>query len=508
MSVKTWRSPSNCHPRYPIYSWSDYLWSDIIGVFSQPSLLGHPLVHPSTRAQPPLSFIPPAFDPRVLALTRLALPYWMRWHEQIRQVDVVNVDGLVHLLKAFNAGETRFLLAFRHPSPLDPYCLADLMWRAVPQRARELGIDLKRPVHAHFIYDRGIPLWAGSWVGWVYSRLGGTPIQRGKVDRQGLRSARHLLANGTMPLAAAPEGGNNGHTEIVSPLEPGVAQMGFWCAEDMLSQGRAEQVVILPLGISYRYLTPPWKELDRLLNSLEGENGLADPTTVYALGDTAAAAIEQRYRRLYSLGEHLLTLMEGYYNRVYGSALLSPTPRDDSRPLGKRLEALMNAALEVVETYFKLPPRGSLIDRCRRIEQAGWERIFRQDLAKDRPLSSVERGLADREAEEAALRMWHMRLVENFVAVTGQYVRQRPSAERFAETVMILRDTVCLVQGKNPFPRPKLGPQRALLTVGEPLSVSDRFPDYKASRKQAVAQLTADLQTALEAMIAPSDKTP
>jgi hypothetical protein len=100
--------------------------------------------------------------------------------------------------------------------------------------------------------------------------------------------------------------------------------------------------------------------------------------------------------------------------------------------------------------------------------------------------------------------MWHMRLVENFVAVTGQYVRQRPSAERFAETVMILRDTVCLVQGENPYPRPQLGPQRAHLTVGPSISVSDRWPDYKANRKQAVAQLTADLQTALEAMIAPA----
>lgn len=475
------------------------------------------MVNPSPRAQPPLSFIPPALDTRVLALIRLALPYWMRWHEQIQQVEVVNPDGLVHLLKAFNTGETRFLLAFRHPSPLDPYCLAHLMWRAVPQRARELGIELKRPVHAHFIYDRGIPLWAGSWVGWVYSRLGGTPIQRGKVDRQGLRSARHLLANGTLPLAAAPEGGNNGHTEIVSPLEPGIAQMGFWCAEDMLTQGRAERVVILPLGISYRYLTPPWPELDRWLERLERENGLAAPQTPYAPGDTAAAATEQRYRRLYTLGEHLLSLMEGYYNRVYGSALTPPSPGDASKPSGdscgghdpaqneysfrNRLEALMNAALEVVETYFKLPPRGSLIDRCRRIEQAGWERIYRQDLVSDPPLSAVELGLADREAEEAALRMWHMRLVENFVAVTGQYVRQRPSAERFAETVMILRDTVCLIQGKNPFPRPKLGPQRAVLTVGESISVSDRWPGYKANRKQAVAQLTADLQTALEAMI-------
>ncbi|WP_026072484.1 1-acyl-sn-glycerol-3-phosphate acyltransferase [Nodosilinea nodulosa] len=469
------------------------------------------MVNPSTRAQPPLSFVPPALNPWVLALVRLVLPYWMRWREQIQEVDVVNADGLVHLLKAFNAGETRFLLAFRHPSPLDSFCLAHLMWYAVPQRARELGIDLKRPVHSHFIYDRGIPLWAGSSVGWVYSRLGGTPIQRGKVDRQGLRSARDLFANGQLPLAAAPEGGNNGHTEIVSPLEPGVAQMGFWCVEDMQSQGRAERVAIAPLGISYRYLTPPWAELDRWLHRLEQENGLTSSDAIYPLGNTSEAAVEYRYHRLYTLGEHLLTLMEGYYNRVYGAGL---AVADAARPaqtlsdggtdrFASRLEALMNAALQVAETYFQLPAKGSAIDRCRRIEQAGWDRIFRQDLAADQPLSDVARGLADREAEEASLRMWHMRLVESFVAVTGQYVRQRPSAERFAETVMILRDTVCLIQGKSPFPRPKLGPQRAVLTVGEPISVSDRWPDYKANRKQAVAQLTADLQAALEAMIPP-----
>ena len=464
------------------------------------------MVNLSTRAQPPLSFIPPTLDTRVLALVRLGLPHWMRWREQIGQVDVVNADALVHLLQAFGAKETRLLLAFRHPSPLDSYCLAHLMWYAVPQRARALGIDLKRPIHAHFIYDRGIPLWAGNWVGWIYSRLGGTPIQRGKVDRQGLRSARNLLANGAFPLAAAPEGGNNGHTEIVSPLEPGVAQMGFWCVEDMLSQGRAERVAIAPLGISYRYITPPWPALDRWLDRLEQGNGLPAPTADYAPGDTSDAAMDRRYNRLYTLGEHLLTLMEGYYSRVYGMALPQPSPEPElpTNALGDRLDALMNAALQVAETYFKLSPKGSLIDRCRRIEQAGWERIFRQDLAADQPLSAVGRGLADREAEEASLRMWHMRLVESFVAVTGQYVRQRPSAERFAETVMILRDTVCLIQGENPFPRPKLGPLRAQVTVGEPIWVSDRWPDYKANRKQAVAELTADLQATLEAMISPT----
>jgi hypothetical protein len=420
-------------------------------------------------------------------------------------VEVAHPDRLVHLFQAFNAGEARFLLAFRHPSPLDSFCLAHLLWDAVPRRARQLGVQLKPPVHAHFIYDRGIPLWAGDWVGWLYGKLGGTPIQRGKIDRQGLRSARDLLANGRFPLAAAPEGGNNGHTEIVSPLEPGVAQMSFWCVEDMLSQGRAERVAIAPLGIAYRYLTPPWAALDRWLDQLEVANGLPSLGALYAPGTTTEAAAEHRYRRLYTLGEHLLSLMERHYDRVYGTALGQPAApeADGSGHFAHRLAALMDSALQVAETYFGLPPKGGPIDRCRRIEQAGWERIFRQDIVGERPLSAVERGLADREAEEAALRMWHMRLVENFVAVTGQYVRQRPSAERFAETVMILRDTVCLIQGENPFPRPKLGPQQALLTVGEPIWVSDRWEDYKANRKQAVAQLTADLQGALEAMIPP-----
>lgn len=214
--------------------------------------------------------------------------------------------------------------------------------------------------------------------------------------------------------------------------------------------------------------------------------------------------MQRRYQRLLALGEHLLGVMEDYYHRVYQMPL--PTNAAEAS-MGERLEILRDAALQVAETYFQLPPRGNVIDRCRRIEQAGWDRIFRQELANNQAPSPLAKGLADREAEEACLRMWHMRLVENFVAVTGQYVKQRPTAERFAETLMIVRDIVWLIKGKNPFPRPQLGPQVAQVTVGEPISVSDRWPDYQANRKQAVAQLTADLQAALEAMIPASSQT-
>lgn len=117
-------------------------------------------------------------------------------------------------------------------------------------------------------------------------------------------------------------------------------------------------------------------------------------------------------------------------------------------------------------------------------------------------LSPLEQGLADRIAEEASLRMWHMRLVESFVAVTGQYVREKPTVERFAETLLLLRDTLVLIKGENPFPRTRLGAQVAHLSVGTPLSVSDRGAAYRQSRRQAVADLTQDLRTALEELIA------
>jgi 1-acyl-sn-glycerol-3-phosphate acyltransferase len=471
------------------------------------------VVYNANRAQPPLSFIPADFDRRVLAVVRWGLPYWMKRQEKIQRVEVANIEPLVHQFKAFQEQQIRLIIAFRHPSPSDSFCIGHLLWHDLPRHARQMGIKLASPTHAHFIYDRGIPLWAGQWVGWLYSKLGGTPIQRGKVDRQGLRAARQLFAQGLYPLAAAPEGGNNGHSEIVSPLEPGVAQLGFWCVEDMHQAQRNEPVVILPLGIAYQYVIPPWPQLDTLLDQLEQASGITPDQAlpmVPATWDTPppddSPAMEQRYGRLFRLGQHLLRQMEHYYQTVYG--LVVPDPAEASASslsaqaqLGQRLQNLMDTALTVAESYFQLTPRGNYIDRCRRIEQAGWENIFQAGLADGQAMSAVERGLADRIAEEAGLRMWHMRLVENFVAVTGQYVKQRPSAERFAETLLILRDTITLIEGENPFPRPKLGPQIARLTVGEPLSVSDRWQAYRQSRKQAVTNLTADIQSALEAMI-------
>ena len=418
------------------------------------------------------------------------MPAVTAWKTDIAEVETRNVETLANLYHEFKLGKTRFSIAFRHPSPTDPYALSHLLWRDLPQAASEMGLKVGT-THSHFIYDRGIPLWAGSYLGWVFSHLGGVPIQRGKLDLMALKTARRLLLDGRFPLAAAPEGGNNGHNEIVSPLEPGVSQLAFWCAEDIKAAGRAESVVILPVGIQYRYVSPPWPQLEELMGQLEIDNGLE----LDRQGDL--------YGRLYRLAEHLLTLMEGYYHEFYGAdfgSLESGIGSANDQPneqLSGRLQRLMDEALQVAEQYFKVRAKGSVIDRCRKLEQAGWDRIFREETMS---LSPVELGLADRVAEEANLRMWHMRLVESFVAVTGCYVKEHPTADRFAETALLLRGMVAKIQGKK-VPRARLGKQKAIVTVGAPIEVSSRLMDYKGNRRGAIATLTKDLQAEMESLI-------
>jgi hypothetical protein len=455
------------------------------------------------HVQPPLEFIPPALDRTVLHFMRSALPLWMRFKTSIRTVEAENLEQLAYLYQQFQDGKIRLMLAFRHPSSDDPVSMMYLLHHLLPQFARQNGIRLRYPTHAHFMYDRGIPLWAGRIVGWLYSKLGGTPIHRGKLDRTGLKSARNLFANGEFPLMAAPEGATNGHNEIVSPLEPGISQLGFWCAEDIHKAGRSEDVVVVPVGVQYRYITPPWTAIEELLTELEIDTGLSK-------GETEEDKTNEKslYRRLYRLAAHLLTEMEEFYRRFYHQELKSSenakTHKMTNEEFALRLKELLNAALQVPEQYFNVQAKGSVIDRCRRLEQAAWDCIYREDLQL-KNLSPLERGLADLVAEEAHLRIWHMRIVESFVAVTGQYVFEKPTVERFAETVLIMWDTITRIKGGNAFKRPNLGAQSAFVTIGSPISLSDdRWDTYKKDRrsaKQAVADLTQDLQDAMEKMI-------
>lgn len=447
------------------------------------------MFNPITNIQPTLDFIPPNFNPLVLKICQLGIPFWIQWKTPLVDIKGEKIEQLVNLYQQFQEGKIRFLLAFRHPNTDDPYCMSQLLWRFVPETAKQQGIVLSDPIHAHFMYDRGIPLWAGKSVSWLFPKIGGTPIFRGKVDRLGLRSARDLFINGQFPLAAAPEGATNGHNQSISPLEPGISQLGFWCVEDLKKADRTEEVYLVPIGIQYFYIQDNWVDLEKVISQLEKDCNLPP--------GSEELTTQSLYGRLIRLGNHLLDLMENFYRQFYYRQI----PPDETLDFSDRLKRLLEMALTVAEEYFNLKPTGDLSSRCRRLEQAGWDCIYRYNLKGNENWSAVELGLADRVAIEASLRMWHMRLVESFVAVTGRYIRENPTFDRFAETTLIVWTMVNRLKGGNPTKRPYLGKKRAKLTVGEPLSVTQKWSDYQTNRRQAVANLTQDLQNALEQMI-------
>jgi len=450
-----------------------------------------------------LEFIPPRLDGRVLAGARRLLPLWLH-RAGLRSVRVEDMERLQAAMEAFQGGRSRLLLAFRHPSLDDPAVMAHLLWVELARAGRpgSEGERRFRPrPHAQFLYDRGIPLWAGAPVGWQLSHLGGCSIQRSKLDLPALRTARALLLDGPYPFAVAPEGSTNGHNEVISPLEPGVAQLALWTADDLARAGRPEATTLLPIGLQYSFITPVWPAIERLLRELETEVGLP-PTPDRSLEP------QRLYGRLYSLAVVILTRMENFYRDAYHQPLPKApdaTPASNNSDFGARLSRLMEAALQVAERALAVEGRGDVNERCRRLEQAGWDRLYpASGTATPLAASALERGLASRLAEQTAQQLWHMRLVESFVAVSGSYVKDDPSQERFADSLLILWDTLCRIRGGKPERRPRLGVRRAQIRIGEAIAVAPRLAAYRADRRSAVANLTADLQREMEGLIVPS----
>lgn len=465
------------------------------------------------KAQPQLKFLAPNLNMWVLRLVAWGLPYWLKYKLKVTKVDVSDIDRLVEVYKQSQMGRVRAILAFRHPTIDDPICIGYLLGKILPAAAKKHHISIAPPIFAHFLYDRGIPLWAGRRIGWLFSRLGGIPIHRGKADRVGLKMAKELLLDGQMPLAIAPEGATNGHNELVSPLEIGAAQIGFWVMEELVAQRRNEDVLILPIGIQYSYIDEPWVELEQLLHTLERECGLEvarqDSLVAIAQRDRDRRPMQKLlYDRLNNLSQFLLYQMENFYAQFFHYQIPERSPLDRSisrTEIYQRLQQVLNFALHIAESYFNLQPQGSTADRCRRIEQAGWDWIYREELnPPSNQFSPVSRKLADRIATEADLRMWHMRIVENFVAVTGSYVKDRPTVDRFAEISLLLWDTIWQIKGKKFAQRPHLGNRRVRLTIGNPIPLSDYWDRYKIDRrnaKEAIVNLTQELQTAMEGSV-------
>ena len=391
-------------------------------------------------------------------------------------------EVLAREFAAKQRGECNLLIAFRHPSPRDPLVLADLFWNRIPQAARRLGLPLREPILLRFLYDRGIPLWAGPTIAWLLQRCGGIAIHRGRLDRPALKQAREALAKGQQALVVAPEGATNNLSGEMAPLEPGVAQLAFWAAEDLERANDERPLEVLPIGIHYSWRHPDWIALKARLASLEHHLGISSPDAGPDNSETTSRD------RLIQIGMNLLKALEQLER-------LKPDP---DQTFGERIGAYRLHGLAKAEAHFALRAVGNLQERCRRIEQAAWDRIYREGVDQ---LSPLERSLADWEAREADLQLTRMRLVEHFTSVSGHYISDRPDFDRFAEMLLLVEEAIGWIEDKPWNGQPSLGPQRVALSIGRALPVRPRLSQYRSNRRESMQLFMQDLEQALIALM-------
>jgi hypothetical protein len=456
-----------------------------------------------TRVQPPLNVHPPKINQFILKFIRILTPFWLRWQCGINQIETRYIDRLVDATKKFQDGKVRYMLAFRHPTTDDPFGMLYLLTYAVPEQARKMGIKLTQTPHSGFVYDRGISLWAGDYINWLFPALGGISLFRGKLDRPALTLMRKQITQGDAPLSMAPEGGTNGKSETVAELEPGIAQIGFWAAEDLAKEGRAEEMLIIPVGIQYEYSSAAWGKIDKVITTIEQECGMNKPKIT----------TETRYQRLYELGGHLVQWVGEYYQAFYGNYAASSNREENiNLDLSTRLQNLAENILSVAEMNFGIKPKGSLIDRCRRLEQAGWDRIFRNDIENLEKLSAIEHGFADQLALEASYSNWHMRIAESLIGVTNDYIKQHPSPSRYIEVLNLMWSVLQRITERNQSSSAfkeslSFGDRKLTLSVAEPISVSKHLTTYQSSRtaaKECKRKLTEDIHNAMKDLVIPS----
>ena len=218
------------------------------------------------------------------------------------------------------------------------------------------------------------------------------------------------------------------------------------------------------------------------MDALECHLGISDAK------DNAEDPETARRDRLIQIGMNLLSALEQLER-------LKPDP---DQTFSERIGVYRLHGLAKAEAHFGLRAVGNLQERCRRIEQAAWDRIYREGVDQLPPL---ERSLADWEAREADLQLTRMRLVEHFTSVSGHYISDHPDFDRFAEMLLLVEEAIGWMEDQPWKGQPSLGPQRVELRLGRALPVRPRLSQYRSNRRQSMQMFMQDLEQALHAVM-------
>ncbi|MDR1838455.1 MAG: acyltransferase, partial [Treponema sp.] len=112
---------------------------------------------------------------------------------------VLRGDSLIDAFKRHLAGESRCILAFRHPNGGEPQILTMFTLFKLGRIAAKKGVRFSRRPHAVFLYGYEVTRYGGWPARYVMPNLGAMPIHHSKVDSTGMKRVYNYITEGDYP---------------------------------------------------------------------------------------------------------------------------------------------------------------------------------------------------------------------------------------------------------------------------------------------------------------------
>ena len=251
-------------------------------------------------------------------------------------------------------------------------------------------------------------------------------INREAADLSAFKTSVEILKSKREPLVIFPEGDIYHNNDRVTPFRDGAAAIAMSAAK------KAERpIVCIPCALKCFYLDDPTEQLKELMTRLE-------------------EAIHWRPRPDLPLNERIYRFAEG----MLALKELEHLGQPQSGPVRERTLKLMDAVLARLEARHKVPNKGGIVpERVKEVRRA---------VIK----AAEQDGQALEVKEQLAADMEDLFFVVQLFSYPGDYVAERPTIERIAETLDKAEEDV--LQAKYPAVR---GTRRAVVRFGEPIPV-------------------------------------
>jgi hypothetical protein len=380
---------------------------------------------------------PPRWWPSCISpkLVRLMKPFRLRRMKNKQRIVDVEVRGLERLKRVLDEG-AGVLIGPNHAGDGD----VDAVY--------SVSDHVGRPFHVMAAWQVFIE--NGRVGSWFMQRHGAFSVDREGTDTKALKHSVQLLQEHACPLVIFPEGEVYHLSDRVMPFRQGPAAIAL-----MAARKSERPIYVLPAAVKLFYVDDPTPKLVELMNALE-EKVFWRPRPDLPLT-----------KRIYRFAEGALALKEIEY-----------LGRTSEGPLRERVFSLADTVLKGIETKYSLDSAGGdFPDRVKRARQIAIKGV--EEAAEDGPRKQYADDLDD------------LFFVCQLFSYPGDYVSERPTIERVAETMDKFEEDVI---GRS---RPEIrGDRRAVIALGEPIAVS-----AEKGKKDAAATLTREMESTVQRLL-------